>query len=181
MLPVVFVLKRLDGLPIKRIYPLDTGAFASGRLPDYLTAFDLDSFALSTDPAEIARVISAFYETTERYMRGESRSIDSVKTQMQIDVRHARIEALIRLYSERSLEEIDDRGRNIEIQVGGNVPLADNLLGVVMPDQYRIPEIDQHFKSLGAMVEYYGLYPLNADAHFGQVYEAVAKILSLRK
>jgi hypothetical protein len=178
MLPVVFVMKGLEGLPIKRIHPIDTGAFASGRLPDYLTAFELESFALGTDPAEIARVISAFYETTERYMKGESRSIDSIKTEMQIDVRHARIEALVRLYSERSLEEIDDRGRNIEVQIDGDVPLAENLLGVVLPDQYSlVPESGRHFRSLGAVVEYYGLYPLNADAHFGLVYEAVTRIL----
>lgn len=178
MLPVVFIMKGLASLPIKRIHPLDTGAFASGRLPDYLTAFELDSFELGSDPAQISRVISAFYETTERYMKGENRSLDSIKTQMQIDVRHARIEALIRMYSERSLEDIDDRGRNIEVQVGGDVPIADNLLGVVLPDQYRlVPEIERHLKSLGAKVEYYGLYPMNADAHFGLVYEAVTKIM----
>jgi hypothetical protein len=178
MLPLVFVMKGLANLPIKRIHPLDTGAFASGRLPGYLTIFELDSFELGSDPAEISRVISAFYETTERYMKGENRPLDSIKTRMQIGVRHARIEALIRLFSERSLEEIDDRGRNIEVQVGGDVPLADNLLGVVLPDPYRLdPDIERDLKSFGAKVEYYPVYPLNAEAHFGNVYEAVAKIM----
>jgi hypothetical protein len=182
MLPLVFVMKGLANLPIKRIHPFDTGAFASRRLPDYLTTFELDSFELGSDPAQIPRVISAFYDTAERYMKGENRSLDSIKAQVQIDVRHARIEALIRMFSERSRAEIDDRGRNIEVQVGGDVPLADNLLGVVLPDQYRLlPEIERHLKSLGAQVEYYGLYPLNADAHFGQVYEAVTKIMQWGK
>jgi hypothetical protein len=182
MLPLVFVMKGLANLPIKRIHPLDTGAFASGRLPDYLTTFELDSFELGSDPAEISRVISAFYETTERYMKGENRSLDSIKAQVQMGVRHARIEALIRLFSERSLAEIDDRGRNIEVQVGGDVPLADNLLGVVLPGPYRLdPDIERHLKSLGAKVEYYGIYPLNADAHFGAVYEAVTKIMQSGK
>jgi hypothetical protein len=178
MLPVVFIIKGLANLPIKRIHPLDTGAFASGRLPDYLTTFELDSFDLGSDPADISRVISAFYETTERYMKGENRSLDSIKTQVQIGVRHARIEALIRLFSERSLEEIDDRGRNIEVQVAGDVPLADNLLGVVLPDPYRLESgLERRLKSFGAQVEYYSVYPLNADAHLGGVYEAVEKIM----
>jgi hypothetical protein len=34
MLPLVFVMRGLANLRIKRIHPLDTGAFASGRLPD---------------------------------------------------------------------------------------------------------------------------------------------------
>jgi hypothetical protein len=182
MLPLVFIMKGLANLPIKRIHPLDTGAFASGRLPDYLTTFELDSFELGSDPAEISRVISAFYETTERYMKGENRSLDSIKTQVQIGVRHAKIEALIRLFSERSLEDIDDRGRNIEVQVGGDVPLADNLLGVVLPDPYRLDmEIERRLKSFGAKVEYYPVYPLNADAHFGAMYEAVTKIMQRGK
>jgi hypothetical protein len=97
---------------------------------------------------------------------------------VRIGVRHARIEALIRLFSERSLEEIDDRGRNIEVQVGGDVALAGNLPGVVLPDQYRLEaEIERRLKSFGAKVEYYPLYPLNADAHFGLVYEAGTKIM----
>lgn len=182
MLPVVFVMKGLGSLPIARIHPLDTGAFASGRLPDYMNAFDLDNFELGNDPADIARVIAAFYDTTERYMKGEHRSIDSIKSQIKIDVRHARIEALVLLYGERSLAEMDDRARNIEVQISGDIPLAENLLGVVLPDQYRLmPEIEQYFGALGANVEYYGLYPLNADAHFGLVYEAVARIMRLRK
>ncbi len=153
----------LDNLPIKRIHPLDTGAFASGRLPDYMSAFELDSFALGNDPADIARVIAAFYDTAERYMKGDSRSLDSIKSQIKIGVRHARIEALVRLYAERSLAGLDDRARNIEVQISGDIPLKENLLGVVLPDPYRYEfGIEQHFDAMGADVEYYGIYPLNA-------------------
>jgi hypothetical protein len=101
---------------------------------------------------------------------------------VQIGVRHARIEALIRLFSERSLEEIDDRGRNIEVQVGGDLALTGNLLGVVLPDPYRLdPDIERRLKSFGAEAEYYPVYPLNADAHFAAVYEAVTKIMRTGK
>jgi hypothetical protein len=181
MLPVVFVLNNLKNLPIKRIHPLDTGAFASRRLPDYVTAFDLEGFELGSDPTEIRRTIAAFYETAERYINGESRSLESIKTQMQIGVRHARVEALVRLYSERTLPEIDDRGRNIEVQVSDDIPLKDNLFGVVMPDPYQYDlELVRCLKDLGVKTEYYGIYPLNADAHFGTMYEAVSRIFRRR-
>jgi hypothetical protein len=177
MLPVVFVIKSLTGLPIRRIHPLDTGAYASRRLPDYVTAFDLEGFELSSEPAEIGRAIAAFYETTERYLKGESRPLDSIKTEMQIGVRHARVEALVRLFAERSLPEIDDRGRNIEVQVSDDILIPNNLLGVVMPDPYQYdPGVVRYFKEMHIRTEYYGIYPLNADAHFGALYDAVARI-----
>lgn len=178
MLPVVFILKGLDRLPIKRIYPLDTGAFASRRLPDYLTTFDLDGFALGSDPVVVRRVIATFYDTTERYMKGRNFEMETIKKRTQIDARHARIEALVKLYSERSLPEVDDRGRNIEVQVGEDVPLADNILGVVLPEEYRtVPELNSYFLRIGAKTEYYGLFPMSAESHFGLMYEAVLRII----
>lgn len=177
MLPTVFILKGLTNLQIKRIYPLDTGAFDRKRLPAYLTVFDLESYALGTDPGQINRIIAAFYETSERYMRGEARPLDSIKAEVHIDVRHTKIEALVRLYAERSLPEIDDRGRNIEVQISEDIPLAENVVGVVMPDAYKLYDpMKKRFKALGVAVEYYTVWPMNAEAHFGQVYEAVTKI-----
>lgn len=178
MLPVVFILRGLKDLPIKRIFPLDTGALATNRLPEYLSVFDRDMFFLGADPAQIGRIIASFYETADRYMSGESLSISEIRRQVHIDIRHAAIQALIALHGERSLPELDDRGRNIEVQVAADIPLDGNVIGVVAPDAYRREgQTEAHFNAMGAVVEFYNVHPMNASSHFGQVYDAVDKIM----
>ena len=176
--PVVFILRGLEGLPIKRIFPLDTGAFSNKRLPEYLTVFQRDMFHLGTDPAQIGRVIASFYETSDRYMSGENLKIEEIKKRVSIDIRHAAIEALVSLFGERSIDDIDDRGRNIEVQVEGDIPLEGHLVGVVAPDAYeREGQTEAHLEAMGATIEFYRTHPLNAASHYGLVYEAVEKIM----
>lgn len=179
MLPVVFILRGLKDLPIRRIFPLDTGALATNRLPEYISVFERDMFFLGTDPAQIGRVIASFYGTADRYLSGENLCIKEIQRQVQIDIRHAAIQALIALYGERSLIEIDDRGRNIEVQVAADIPLEGNVIGVVAPDAYRREgQTIAHFDAMGALVEFYNVHPMNATSHFGQVYDAVNKIMT---
>ena len=179
MCPVVFVFRGLDKMPIRRIYPFDTGAYAGERLPSYINAFTLDGFCVGNEPAEVSRLISSFYDNKDRFLRGDARPLESIKSEVQFGIRHARIEALVKLYGERSSATFDDRVRNIEVQVAGDIDLSGgNLLGVVLPDSYKLEQdLTTAFAGLGAQVSYYPLFPLNAGAHFGMLYERVMQLL----
>jgi len=61
-LPAVLVMRFNTPPPLKRIYPFDTGAFHRGRMPDYLTAFDMENFELGSDQDQIGRMISLYFQ-----------------------------------------------------------------------------------------------------------------------
>jgi hypothetical protein len=177
--PVVFVLKSLDGLPIKRIYPFDSGAFSSRLLPDYITTFARDEYLLGNDPALISEVIGAMYGTMDRYLRGSSRSQEEIDNKLTLTARHMKIEALIRLYSERSSIRFDDRARTVEVQIGQDIEINEkNIVGVVMPKRFRgEPELHSYFDRLGCEIKYYEVFPISVDQYYGLVYAAVEEIL----
>ena len=178
-LPLVFVLKPTSCPMLKRIYPFDTGAFAAGRLPDYMAGFDMETFNLGTDLDAAAGLIEAFFGSAERYGRASAIDGSDLRTKHALGPEHQEIEALARLYSERSNIGVDDRARTIELQTGEDVTLtSDNVLGVVLPKQYAEHQgIAAELSALGCLVEAYDEYPLKVDAYYGIIYERVQKIL----
>lgn len=176
--PVVFVLRGLEGLPVKRIYPFDSGSFAKKRLPEYITMFKLVEYDLGKDVSQIGRVIHTFYGDTTRYLEGRGLSKEKIEEEARLGPRHARAEALIRLYADRSSPVFDDRTRTIEVQVADSIDIANGkLLGVIMPEEFRgDKELEEYFNSLNCIIKYYPVWPLRVDNYFSAIYSHVREI-----
>jgi hypothetical protein len=177
-LPIAFVLRFSQPPAIKRVFPFDTGAFVKRRLPTYITAFKIDGYELSDDPQNVGRLISFFFKSTERYVRRRAAGYEELKEEHNLDMRHQEVLALARLFLEHSSAQCDDRAAAVELQIVEDIKLArDNLLGVVIPDEYkRAPGLMAALKSIAGRVETYSHFPLSTQEHYGAIYERVEKI-----
>jgi hypothetical protein len=116
-LPVAFVLRFQSPPPIKRAFPFDSGAFVKNFMPDYISLFDLERYNIGTDPQLIGRLISLYFKTPQRYVQRKAVGEEELKEEHSLDMRHAEIQALGRLFREGSTSNLDDRAAAIEIQV----------------------------------------------------------------
>lgn len=177
-LPTVFVMRFSTPPPIKRIFPFDSGAFSSHRMPSYLTAFPLENFALGNDLDQIGRMISLYFDTPQRYIERRSFDDDRLKEQHLLSMSHAEILAVAKLYREGSTKNCDDRAAAIELQVEEDIPLMkQNLLGVVLPEEYlRTPGTRETLLKMTKIIESYQLLPLSLNQHYSAIYECVGRI-----
>jgi hypothetical protein len=177
-LPVVFVVRFSKPPPLKRVFPFDSGAFKNRLLPGYISAFGIDGFNLAGDPNLVGRLVSFYFKTPSRYVARKAVGDDELKEDHNLDMRHAQILALGRLYREGSTSNLDDRAAAIEVQLADDVKLAaDNLLGVVVPSEYlRTPGVKQSLKQLTKYVESYDHFPLGMNEHYGLIYNCVNQI-----
>lgn len=177
-LPLVFVVRFPTPPKIKRVYPFDSGAFKSKRLPTFLTAFPLEHFEMGSDLNQVGRLISFFFQTPQRYIRRSAVGSAELKDQFSLDARHQEILALARLYLEHSSGNCDDRAAAVEVQVEDDIQLNPNhLLGIILPEEYmRVPVVKAALTKLTPHIEAYDLLPLNMEAYYGVVYECVNRI-----
>lgn len=177
-LPSAFVMRFSNPPPIKRLFPFDTGAFERNRMPSYLTAFDLENFALGSDQAQIGRLISLYFDTPRRYVDRRSVDEEKIKDEHLLTMSHAEILALGKLYREGSTKNYDDRAAAIEIQVAEDIPLLkENLLGVVIPEEYtRTDGVVESLKRFTNIIETYRLLPLSISQHYSSIYECVERV-----
>jgi hypothetical protein len=177
-LPSVFVMRFNTPPPLKRIYPFDRGAFHRGRMPDYLTAFDMENFDLGSDQDQIGRMISLYFETPRRYVDRNAHDQEKLKVERLLTMSHAKVLAVAKLYKEGSTKNYDDRAAAIELQVEQDIPLKkENLLGVVIPEEYlRTDGVRESLRDLTKVVEPYRLLPLSINQHYGLIYECVERV-----
>lgn len=177
-LPSVFVMRFDTPPPVKRIHPFDSGAFAKGRLPDYITDFDLANFDVGSDEAQIGRLISLYFGTSRRYVDRTALDKDKLKDEHLLTMSHAEILAVGKLYKEGSTKSADDRSAAIEIQVEQDIPLKkQNLLGVVIPEEFlRTEGVRDSLLGLTNVIETYRLLPLSVLQHYSAIYDGVERI-----
>jgi hypothetical protein len=177
-LPVAFVIRFHNPPPVKRIFPFDSGAFHAQRLPSYVTMFRMEGFNLADNPDLIGRLVSFYFKTPGRYFFRRPAGEEEIKEQHNLDMRHAQVLALSRLFLENSSTDFDDRAAAIEIQVEQDLDIrSDNLLGVVMPAEYaRVPEMMQTIRAITPNIETYDLMPLGTLSHYSLLYAGVKQI-----
>lgn len=176
-LPSVFVMRFNNPPPLKRIHPFDTGAFQRGRMPDYLTMFELDDFNVGSDHDQIGRLISLYFDAPRRYVDRSALDQEKLKDEHLLNMSHSRVLAVSKLYKEGSTKNYDDRAAAIELQVEQDIPLKkENLLGVVVPEEYmRTPGVRETLLNLTQVIETYRLLPLSISQHYGSIYDCVER------
>jgi hypothetical protein len=177
-LPAAFVIRFDEPPPIKRVFPFDSGAFHQRRLPDYITMFRLDGFNLAGDSQLIGRLVNFYFKSHERFFFRQPAGEQELREQHNLDMRHAQVMALSRLFLENSSPAFDDRAAAIELQIEQDIELRpDNLLGVVMPAEYaRVDEFMADLRTLTHNIETYDHMPLGTDSHYAYLYEGVKRI-----
>ena len=140
--------------------------------------FKMDGYNLANDPDLVGRLVSFYFKTPGRYFLRRPAGEDEIKEQHNLDMRHAQIIALSRLFLDNSSPEYDDRSAAIEIQIEQDIEIrSDNLLGVAMPAEYaRVPELLQSINAITPNVETYDHMPLGTLSHYALLYQGVQKI-----
>lgn len=127
-LPVCLIFKANNVLPIKRIFPFDTGGFRGEFYSDAIhRKMKLDDFELEPDPLTPGRVVSLFFGSVASYLDAKalpSVSLDAVE--MEAISYHA-------LISQRLSNSPDNRISGVEIQIEGDIDLAGAVEAVVLP------------------------------------------------
>lgn len=182
--PVVFVLRGLSDLSVREIFPFDTGAFKSGRFPDYVTDLNLLHFSMGTDLKNASCLISLLFETEGNYFSGQfsakKRFLDEISSSPTLMY----VQALARLYAEKpSQSSFDDRNRTIEVQVDQSIPICKKMiLGIIMPESFfGLKELSDFLDSQHITRSYYSLFPLSTEAYYSEIYRLVMEMSGATK
>jgi hypothetical protein len=129
--PVCFVIKA-DAVEtgLARLYPFDSGAAHRGMFDPFIPAGMLPTFALDPTIESARRIASAFFETNGNYYLGRARP-DMVIPEAEVEA--ASYYQLITTPGEAAY---DERRSSIEIQTRAELTLKNNLLAVILPDQF---------------------------------------------
>lgn len=175
-LPFVMVLKSTCLLSLKRLFPFDSGAFFSNRLPSYMTSFPAEDFELSSNPAAIDLLIDIFFGSDEDYLHNRSKPAAEVTHRRKLGVRHPEVKALCAMYNGDEVKA-DDRSRAFELQTDTDVKIKDELLAVVMPRPYfDDKKLKAALKSQGVIARPYDVWELNTEGYMSAIYTEVKAV-----
>jgi hypothetical protein len=174
-LPICFILQ-YDVSTAKRIYPFDTGAFKSGRLPKYVTIADLHEFDVSVDREAVCKIIGTFFSSRFNYYRTKPRSESEFLERYGVDILDTEVRSIHSLITDGMPYKSDDRRATIEVSLPHAVKLtSDRVLAVVIPERYLDCEIIMNYiqSDLRADVLSYPEYSQNVEFYYSFIYQKV--------
>jgi hypothetical protein len=163
---------------IKRIYPFDTGGFATRyreHIPDYLSR---DRFLLDGSPQIAQKLVDLFFGSNRNYLRGkkEFRGAD-------VEFRHLEVRAYLSVLNSAGSMPFDDRAYTIEYQIDSEIDLSKCVIAVSAPSEaFDDPQI------YSLVVDQWKALPLpydtfrggNAEIQHGQMFVQVRAFLEHR-
>jgi len=174
-LPVCFIFEYFND-SVKRIFPFDSGAFASkDRYPNFISIMDKDEFDVGADNEAPEKLIGTFFKSPSNYYRLKPVSEERFRSDFDVDVLNEEIHALHKLIRSKS-DRYDDRRFSIEMQFSDPVEFSSKkLLAVVLPEEYIVnkPLMDMLEGQLEATVISYPIYPTNVLMYYYAIYEKV--------
>lgn len=140
--PIVLIVDPYSVERIKRIYPFDTGAFVKRLYNGFFhSSTNVRDFEMDGDLSFAESIVNAFYTSQESYLTGfANRNVDVGPMEFEAQGLHS----LHRFPSWREGADgaiRDERSSTVEVQVGEEINLPDNLLGVVIPQPYLDLEV----------------------------------------
>lgn len=182
LMPVCFLMTIESLRSIKRIFPFDSGAFRSGRHPDYIKTFHMGEFEVSGiyDPSKI---VGAFFETIKDYFQLKPREESHFRSEHSLSVMDHEILALRDLAGDTSLTGIDDRRFCIEIQTEDEIYLTpSNVQAVILPyDYFEDASVVQFVETyLQATPLPYDCFSLTSAEHTAIIYAKVLEFMRLK-
>jgi hypothetical protein len=119
----------------KRVYPFDSGAFASDRMQSWMDPkMELAHFELQCAMDTVQRFVAAFYESNDAYLRGEVRK--DIKRDVKKYGGEFEVSSLVSLFQGIRDRNLDDRIMAVELQLATSVLLSPKYLkAVIYPDE----------------------------------------------
>lgn len=126
--PVCIIMKPDFALPVKRIFPFDSGAWYAGLYDGYFNPAGINDYDLGNDLVLTSAVVSAFFSNNKNYVQG------NVLDGLAIDATETDVEAyynLIRNFAsaKKTVSISDDRRYSIEVQTSSEVCLKNSSGG----------------------------------------------------
>jgi hypothetical protein len=157
--PICFVFRTGDRVPVKRVFPFDTGASQKPLAlyePQVPAADALLKFSVSAAIESARRIVRAFFVTDGNYFAGRAR-VGLGFTPGEVDAK-----AYYDLINGGGSSDCDDRRSAIEVQSSATIDLRGQLLAIVMPTSFL--ENRQLMKTL--LQDWHG-FPLTYGADVG--------------
>lgn len=175
-LPFVLIFESTCLLNSNRVFPFDSGAFLSGRLPSFISDFKSDGYEVSANQSAIDLLIEIFFGDDNRYYHGQAFDEEKFDENNDLGINHSQVRALCSLYREKRTHH-DDRVLAIEVQTDQHVKLDDKLLGAVLPFAYKVnPNVSEFFEDRDVLLKSYDLYPIDSGGYVAQIHSLVKSI-----
>ncbi|EGU55814.1 hypothetical protein VINI7043_11876 [Vibrio nigripulchritudo ATCC 27043] len=128
LFPVCFVVSPPDSLKLRRVFPLDSGAFSADMFKEYFhknTA--VEDLSLKPELESAGKVVSHFFGSNLNYFHSESKDVE-------VEAMDFEVQSYKELISSKSKTKYDDRRATIELQYGNDMNLdSSNVMMVVLP------------------------------------------------
>lgn len=161
-----------------RIFPFDTGAFATERY-DEITKLrtGMCEYELSNRIEDIPQFICMFYENNNNYIEGNVSLARNKATTIAS-------QALIDFLSSSGLLKYDDRARSVEISTGDNLELSDSVEAIVVPKPFKRNKVFERFVRAHPKIDvitYNPHYPNPVGNYNEAIFQKVYSYLASRR
>lgn len=178
-LPCCFILQYDAVLKPTRVFPFDSGAFAGGRMPNYLRMMNINEFDVAALADGPTRIIGAYFADIRSYFRGRAKGTEDFQREFSPGVFDAEIKAIHRLALDTNNAKLDDRRLSVELQTDASIELTVHApLAVIAPLPYFEDEsFRQHVvNNWNAQPISYRVSSLSVSSYYSQIYERVEKL-----
>lgn len=143
-LPVCLILKNGADIPIHRIFPFDSGAFAAGMYTNALHRnMKIEDFELAPNNTTPGRLIELFYGNTDNYLQS------TPKLNLKFGAMELEAQSYHALISTRLSRTVDNRVSGIEIQTDHTVRASHIEAAIVPTSLYNDESILNLCKGIG--------------------------------
>ena len=175
-LPACFIFDYQVVSKPKRVFPFDSGAFRSGRVPNYIKMMPVEDFDVASVPQAAPRIVGAYFADAKSYFDGKAKGTTEFQAEFSPGVFDAEEKALHRLAVADCTLSLDDRKITVEIQSDLSIDLqVKKPLAVVVPLPYlEDAAFRNHVLDVWkADLVSYPVSPLSSEAFYALIYERV--------
>ncbi|MFO1079695.1 MAG: hypothetical protein U1E23_03585 [Reyranellaceae bacterium] len=158
----------VDGgkIPLKKVFPFDSGAFHNGLFSKAMhRRMKLESFELAASIDRPQKIVTTFFDTNVKYYDNETREMVGAPATL------FEVESFVALLRNKQQEHYDDRVSSIELVTSHAVFLKGNVLAIIFPIIFL--EDAEFVKAVEVLNAELLTYPLGArignEAIFGQI------------
>lgn len=175
-LPCCFIFEYEAVSKPTRVFPFDSGAFAKGRMPSYLSLMPKENFDVAEIDRAATKIIGAYFGDGAAYLAGRPKGGDAFKAEFAIDIFDPEVEAVHRLALDRHSQHVDDRRLTVEVQTEEVIDLAvKRPIAVVAPAPYLDDPGFRHqvVDVWKAKPIAYPIATLSTAAYYSAIYERI--------
>ncbi|WP_281190032.1 hypothetical protein [Vibrio diabolicus] len=172
--PVCIVMSPPANLNPKRMFPLDSGAFAANMFSDFFHQdIEIENLSLKPEIESAGKIVSYFFGSNSNYLKSEPKNI-------KVNPLDFEIQSYEELISANSKTNYDDRRATIELQYDQSIALSEsNVRLIIMPNCFRDdPLVLKKIELWGCECETYYTFHWKADEYTSIIYDKLFSYFS---